>query len=155
MEKEESKSIIKVNSKVYPLEVIYSAAYSFLDKAHIILDSQKEDEIIIDIKPKIGTVSKDKELSVEFSNELIRHEEYRKNATLSKEFDYTTLKEALIGSKQQPNEVRTEDDLNLSGDIDEELFDDDELFNEIMDDPEGIAVPWDEKHSKGTQDGKD
>ena len=42
--------ILTVNPKIYPLETVYSAAYTFLDKAYILLDGDPKKEIIVKLK---------------------------------------------------------------------------------------------------------
>lgn len=50
----EGEAILKINPKVYPLERVYATAYIFLDKWHIILDGDKDSEIILKARPKNG-----------------------------------------------------------------------------------------------------
>lgn len=67
--------ILSVNPKIYPLDVIFSAAYIFTDKNYIILDGHPEEEIIVEIKPKEKTNSM-QEIAMEFNNELINYGSY-------------------------------------------------------------------------------
>jgi hypothetical protein len=41
-----------LNTKTYPLEAIYSAAYVFLDRAYIYLDGDPKKEIQVSLKGK-------------------------------------------------------------------------------------------------------
>ena len=43
---------MKINPNLYSLEVIYSAAYAFLNKAYILLDGNPEKEILVKLKSK-------------------------------------------------------------------------------------------------------
>lgn len=131
--------VLNINPKLYSLESIYSAAYVFLDRAYILLDGTPEKKIIIKLKPK-----EQEDLNAlggEFLNELINYLDYQKRAEQTKKIKEVLLQRALI----------TNDPSVLQKDVVEEdkefkrLMD--ELENEdILDDPEGIAVPWEEKY---------
>ena len=82
--KEETKEAISIDNKsgiaritlnplVYDLDVIYTTAYIFLEKAYVILDGNPKKEIIVSLKPKEKLESdKDlKQLSYEFMDHLI------------------------------------------------------------------------------------
>ena len=44
--------LISVDPKIYPLDVIYSAAYVFLDKTYVLIRGNPKKEIIVELKPK-------------------------------------------------------------------------------------------------------
>ena len=69
---------LKINPKIYPIEVIYSAAYIFLDRAYIILDGNPKEEVIVKIKPKHD--DNPEIMGSEFYNELINYADYQKRA---------------------------------------------------------------------------
>lgn len=71
----DSSVILSVNPKIYPLDVIFSAAYIFTDKNYIILDGNPEDEILVEIKPKEKTNEMEK-IAMEFNNELVNYGSY-------------------------------------------------------------------------------
>ena len=48
MENDEISLILNIN--VYPLDVIYSTSYLFLDRAYIILDKESDEKIKVQIK---------------------------------------------------------------------------------------------------------
>ena len=66
---------ISVNPKIYPLDIIFSAAYIFTDKNYIILDGNPDEEIIVEIKPKENTAEMEK-VAMEFNNELVNYGSY-------------------------------------------------------------------------------
>lgn len=111
---------IKLDTSVYPLEAIYSAAYVFLDKVYIYLDSADSGKNInVNLKSKNN---KDIEsLKGEFLNELL-HSVHRmhiyKNNKKIREY---IVERALFSSVDENN-------------------------NDDFDDPLGIAVPWEEKY---------
>ena len=125
--------IIHVNPLVYDMDVICSAAYVFLDKAYVVIDGDPKDEILVKIKPK---EAQNKNLAMEFNNELINYLEYKTNFERNKDIRAAILQRVLLTS--DPGLVK---DDQPEQDID---FEDD-----TFDDPEGIAVPWEEKYGDG------
>jgi len=71
----EGATEIKINSKVYPLDVIYQAADVFVDKAYAYLDGDPEKEIIVTLKPK-GQDTGLESLAGDFKNELVNYAAY-------------------------------------------------------------------------------
>ncbi len=65
--------IVHVNPELYSLDVIYSASYVFLDRAFMILDGDPKKEILVKIKSK--NKDKNKEIGMEFFNELMNYSE--------------------------------------------------------------------------------
>jgi His-Xaa-Ser system protein HxsD len=121
---------VSVNPKIHNLDVVYSAAYVFLDKAYILLDGDPEKEIIVTLKPKEGNDAE--KLGLEFSNELLNYSHYK-----SKTKDLGAIRQAILQRAlliyETPKEIKPEEtDKDLDGDF--------------LDDPEGIAVPWEEKY---------
>ncbi|MBO06189.1 MAG: hypothetical protein QF917_00235 [Candidatus Woesearchaeota archaeon] len=132
--------LLNINPELYNLETIYSAAYVFLDKAFIILDGDPKKEVIVKLKPK---KSRDLEkLGHDFFNELINYADYQKRAEKTKKIRETIMQRALI-----TNENIGQDE--VSNDLLNELEDDD-----LLDDPEGIAIPWEEKYGKTEEEEK-
>lgn len=72
MAKKENKTVILIDLKSYPLEAVYAAAYSFLDKTYIFLETQPKSKIRISLKGKKRLTRKESEaLKGEFLNELL------------------------------------------------------------------------------------
>ncbi|MBI2558988.1 hypothetical protein HYW20_06725 [Candidatus Woesearchaeota archaeon] len=71
----EGSLVISVNPKIYPLDVIFSAAYLFTDKNYIVLDGNPEEEVLVEIKPKEKTDAMER-IADEFNNELINYGAY-------------------------------------------------------------------------------
>jgi His-Xaa-Ser system protein HxsD len=71
---QKNQIIFWLNSKTYPLEAIYSAAYLFFDRAYIHLDGEPEKEIEVSLKGKTKLSEKELEaLAGEFQNELLNY----------------------------------------------------------------------------------
>jgi len=122
---------ITVDTKIYPLEAIYGAAYVFLDKAYIHLDGDPEKKIIVHIKGKGGSKRGSTEkLSDEFLNELLN---YGLRYQISK--NNRKIREYIIGTAL----------LSTTG---AEETKEKEAEEEWQGDTLGIAVPWEEKYGK-------
>ena len=130
-------TVLKINPKIYPLEVIYSASYVFLDRAYILLDGNPESEILITLKPK--AVEDLDKLSGEFLNELINYADYRERAEQTKKIRETILQRALI-----TNDPSVLQDNKEFDEIMKELEEGED--SDYFEDPEGIATPWEEKY---------
>jgi His-Xaa-Ser system protein HxsD len=155
-EKKGDSFLIYVNPKTVPLEVVYSAAYVFLDKAYIVIDGNPDKEIIVKIRPK--KEADGEKLPLEFNNELVKYCEYKANCENNKELRQIILQRALLsndpasfedingqeGAGEKNEDGAAADEDGLPQDI-SDLEDDDEDF---LDDPEGIAIPWEEKYGK-------
>lgn len=129
--------LVSVNPKIYPLDVVYSAAYVFLDRAYILLDGDPRKSITVELKPK-EKYNLEK-LGMEFNNELLNYAQYKKQAELNKEIRQILLQRALLtndASSLQKSDSNEEEDLSLD-DLDDDL-----------EDPEGIAIPWEKKYGK-------
>ena len=137
---ENGSVFLKVNPKLYNLEAVYSAAYIFLDKAYVFLDGDPKKEIIVKLIPK-GNEDLE-ELGGEFFNELINYGDYQNRAEETKGIREALLQRALIA-----NDIGA-------------IMQGDGAFNELddedyLDDPEGIAIPWEEKYGKEKKEEKD
>jgi len=124
--------MISINPKIYPLEVIYSAAYMFLDRAYAVIDGDPETEIIVQLKAK---AKEDLEkMALEFHNELVNYAVYVVQAARTSEIRNAIVKKALA----------------VAGDA--EAADEDEQeceCNDPVDDPLGISKPWTPESAKG------
>ena len=129
--------VLSINPKVYPLEVVYSAAYVFLDRAYVLLDGDPIKEILVELKPK----NKEdlEKLGREFNNELINYADYKKRAENTKKIREMLLQRALITN--DPSSISNPD---LGGEFEELMKDSEE--DDYLEDPEGIAIPWEEKY---------
>ena len=90
MDKKKNVVVVKVNPKIFPLDIIYSAAYSILERAYVILDGDPEKEVYVILKPKILEKGLE-ELGYLFYNELLNAAFYTIQLVRNKE-----LREALI-----------------------------------------------------------
>jgi len=126
LKKNQNQILVKINPKLYPLEAVYGACYVFLDKAYVFLDGDPKKEIKVFLKGKEKLTSQELEgLAGEFSNELLN---YALRNEISKRNQ--KIREYIVGQAlffANPEE-----------------FEEDKSFEE---DPLGIAIPWEEKHT--------
>jgi His-Xaa-Ser system protein HxsD len=131
--KKENKVLVSINPKIYPLDVIYSASYVFLDKNYVLLDGDTNKKITVELKPK-KKYNLEK-LGREFNNELLKYADYKKRSEQTKQVREMIIQRALLTNDPSlVEDISKEEELNL---------DDEEL-----EDPEGIAIPWEEKYGK-------
>jgi len=83
-DEKEGCAIFSVNPKIYPLDIVYSAAYAMLDKAYIFLDGDPEEEILIELRPKSNANIRG--IVMDFNEQLLNYSVYKglseKNKTL-------------------------------------------------------------------------
>ncbi len=126
--KSENMVMVSVNPKIYPLDVIYSAAYVFLDRAYVMIDGDPQEEVIIELRPKDAKEDIEK-LGGEFNNELLNYAAYKAQAEKNSAIRNMIVQRALLTNDPSLK-------VKVPG---EESY---------IDDPEGIAIPWEEKYGK-------
>lgn len=119
-----------LNLQNYPLEAIYGAAYVFIDKAYLFLDSRSAKKIEVSLKGRKKLTKKQFEsLKGEFLNELLNYT-LRTNLTKhNRKIREYVVSQALFSALREGGVVK-EDKI------------------EYQDDPLGIAVPWEEQYGK-------
>jgi len=122
--------LVSINPKIYPLDVIYSAAYVFLDRAYIFIDGDPEEEVVIELRPKDAKANLEA-LGREFDNELLNYAAYKVHAEKN-----ATIRQMIIQRALLTNDPG----LKIGGQESSEAS--------YLDDPEGIAIPWEEKYGK-------
>lgn len=146
---EDEKVILKINPKLYPIDLIYSASYMFLDRVYVLLAGDPETEILVRLKPKAKEELDN--LGDEFMNELINYANYYKRSEQTINIREMLLHRAIMTNDpdviNKPMDVQDIDDsvmekkeADFLAALDEE--------EDYIDDPEGIAVPWDDKYGK-------
>lgn len=152
IEPEKRRVNITVPKRPYSNEVIYAASYVFTDRCYVFLDRTEEGEIVVSLTGK--EVLETPELSAltgEFFNELlfqlVRRQVGQKSSAIVEEI----VRTALQSSVEIPQEEWMSEELNAGldeGKEEEDLDLDLEEDLDFLDDPLGIAVPWEEKYGK-------
>jgi len=129
----ENKIKVIVDLNIYPLEAIYGAAYVFVDKAYIFLDSKEEEKVEINFRAKEGTdFSTLEKIEGEFMNELLNYTLRLKLSETNKKIREYVVEQALFSALGREEGI---------------LKNNEEKF-EFEDDPLGIAIPWEDKYGK-------
>jgi len=132
IDKKQNQLKFTINTKIYPLTVIYQAAYLFLDKVYIFLAGDPEKKLEVNFKSKPDSNTDLNQLAGLFYNELLNQLlRYKVSETNAKIREYI-VSQALYNAV--PNEV-------------------DELLKEVeeedwQEDPLGIAKTWEEQNQK-------
>ena len=132
-----------IGTGTYPMDAVYGASYVFLDRCYVYLDKTADRRILIVLRGKETLDAEALEaLAGAFSNELL-HQVLR--SRIAKRTG--KVREMIIGRALFSAEGST-DDYGFDDDYDD-LGDD----ADYLDDPLGIAVPWEEKY--GSDEGLD
>ena len=67
------KLSIKVDLRIFPIDIVYAAAYVFLDDAYVFLDEGEENQVIIEMQSKNGNLEG---LEERFNEELLNYVVY-------------------------------------------------------------------------------
>lgn len=88
---------VSVNPKIYHLDVIYSAAYMFLETCYVMIDGDPMEEVIVELRSKNKTEPTDlRTLGREFNNELINYANYAVQCIRNAGIRETILKRVLL-----------------------------------------------------------
>lgn len=136
--KEKGYVLISVNPKIFPLDVVYSAAYSFIDKCFVLIDGDPKEEIFVELRPK-----KDedlREIGLSFNNELVNYANYAMLGTRNAKLREEILRRVLLTNNVE-EEFKKDETVAVPWKEEAETEED----KSYLDDPEGIAVPWEKK----------
>jgi His-Xaa-Ser system protein HxsD len=128
---------VHVDEKVFPRHVVVAAAYLFLDRCYIRLEREPRSRVRVQIKGKKKLSNKQlANLVDEFENELL-HQLIRRQVAERTD----GLREVIVGRAL----LSAEPGAGEAGRAEEEDLD-------YLDDPLGIAVPWEEKYGDGKEE---
>jgi His-Xaa-Ser system protein HxsD len=132
----DGKLVLSLDKGLYPLDVIYGAAYVFIDRAYILL-GRDGDAITVELAAKDDGTADDalRAMAGDFSNELLSQALRRKITKANQTILETIVSQALAGATGAMVPSSLDDD-----DEDDDL--------DFLDDPLGIAVPWEERFKK-------
>jgi len=150
--------VLRINPDIYPLRVVYSCAYVFLDKAYIFLDGDPRKEILIRIKAKNGKGAHT--IAEEFLNELLsaslRYQISRENKKLRERIvgaalisvSRAPLQPLDKSASHSPDRLNRHAAMNWGHVKNIRNYGQRQTKEEKIEDPLGIAIPWEEKHGK-------
>ena len=130
----EGMVVVKVNPEVYPIDLVYEAAYSVMDRAYIILDGSPSETIYAILRPRTfkGELM---ELGQIFYDELVSAAYYAVQIVRNKE-----VRDALISSLT-PQDVP----VPAVKETQEVAIPEDEDFTQ---EEKEIATLWEDKYGK-------
>ena len=135
LSKEEDSVTVSVNTGIYPMDVIYSASYVFLDRAYILINGDPKKTVTVKLIPK--EEQDPRKMGMEFNNELLSYSLYKTQSEKNAAVREAIIQRALLTAEFAPE--------SPPADIPE--FEESEA--DFIEDPEGIAIPWEEKFGKG------
>ena len=135
-----------VDLDIYPLDVVMAAGYSFIDRCYVLIDKEGNGKVRVSLSVKPGQHGElAGRLAGEFSNELVSQALRREVGNKHEKVREILLARALFGAAPKMAETAWADRGGAApvGGSDGSADDD------YLDDPLGIAVPWEEKYGKG------
>lgn len=103
--KKEGFVFVSINPKIYPVDVVLSAAYVFTDKCYVLLDGDPKDEIIVELRPKSQNEDLEK-VGREFNNELIHYANYAVAALKNEKLREAIVTRVMMTNSAQSNEAK-------------------------------------------------
>ncbi len=128
---------------LYPTDSIMGTAYVFTDRCYVLLDRPSDGKIKVSLTAKGGT-SPDafSAISGEFENELLAQSLRRHVAERHEKVREIIVARALFGAAPELAPAAAPDSAQLG--VDPQYVPSGE--DDFLDDPLGIAVPWEEKY---------
>ncbi|MBI5609377.1 MAG: hypothetical protein HY902_10915 [Deltaproteobacteria bacterium] len=131
---------------LYPIEVLYGAAYVFIDRCFVLLDKDegkdgpsKGGRYLVHLRGKTELSKKELlDLSGEFGNELLSQALRRKVVKANQKIIEEITTQAIAGA--------------AGGTLPTDFLDSSDDGMDFLDDPLGIAVPWEDKFKKKSAD---
>jgi His-Xaa-Ser system protein HxsD len=133
---------VVVDVSVYPVEAVMAAAYVFIDRCYVFLDKQDDGRIRVELGAKSGTSEAElSDLAGELRNELLAQSLRRHVAARHQRVRETIIARALFGAAPivAPEPAALDPRFIPAADDD------------YLEDPLGIAVPWEEKYGKAPE----
>ncbi len=147
--KGQNKAIVRVNPRIFPLEVVFCAAYAMVDRAYLIVNGDPEKELEITVKGREG--EKVEKVTDDFFNQLLNYSVYILQAARNqpvREAIITRALETNIGVLSRNDEALEEKARELKiGEKQHEIEEDEKSL--LIKDEKGIAEPWNPKMAKG------
>ena len=129
-----------ISLATYPMDAIYGASYVFIDRCYVYLDKKAKDvEVVLRGKEPLDKESLEA-LAGQFSNELLHQVLRARLAKRTGKVREMIVGRALFSAEGEQEGYGFDDDFDDLGDEGDLGADD------YLDDPLGIAVPWEEKY---------
>jgi His-Xaa-Ser system protein HxsD len=136
-----------IDEKIFPRPVICAAAYIFIERCYIRLSRAEKKHVQVQLKGKKKLAKSQLEkLAGEFENELLHQLLRNQVAQKTDQLREIIVGRALLSAEPSASQEHAplEQEEPVHPDSKEDL--------DYMDDPLGIAVPWEEKYGGGKDD---
>jgi His-Xaa-Ser system protein HxsD len=128
IDKSKGSVTININSRIHSIDSIIAASYIFIDKAYVILDGEPGEDVTVTLNAKDKNTDL-KDLGKSFNNELINYSFYAVQTQKTLPVRAAMIQRAFLTNSEKKSEK--------SG-----------KSKSYVDDPYGIAVPWEKKYGK-------
>ncbi len=144
-------AVLTVHKTLYPKDVLFGTAFAFLDRCYVHLDMADADHVRVSLRVKPGLAGLTaEEAAGEFGNEMV-NQAVRLRLAKATEAVRTEIVKRAIGESlpaPAPASSRTPPPPpDLPPEVAKILAEEDDSLD-FLDDPLGIAVPWEEKYGK-------
>ena len=144
-----STMTLSLDIGLYPRDVLYAAAYVFLDRAYVLLD-RIGPRFLVHLRGKQALDEATlRALAGEFENELLAQALRRKvakaNQKIIEEITDLAITSAAGATVIRPFEPGGDTDGLAPSDFDDTVDDTVDDSRDFLDDPQGIAAPWEDK----------
>lgn len=146
--------VITFHKDLYPKDVLFGTAFTFLERCYVHLDLDDKGHYVVTLRPKpdyrnIGLEALAGEFQNEMVNEALRFRLARQTAQVRNEIVKRAIGQSLPPPEEKP-QAKGEPGLplDLPPEIAKILAEEDENLD-FLEDPLGIAIPWEEKYGKG------
>ena len=95
-------AVFSLEPKLYPVDVIHSAAYIMMDNAFIMLDLDEKGKIVVELRKKQKSQNL-KNLINEFYDEMYNYSSYKTHSEMNKNIREMILKRAIFDSLPKKN----------------------------------------------------
>ncbi len=144
-------AVLTVHKGLYPKDVLFGTAFTFLDRCYVHLDMADADHVRVSLRPKPGVTGLSaQEAAGEFCNEMVNQAVRLRLAKATEQVRTEIVKRAIGQSlpPASPAPARTPPPPpDLPPEVAKILAEEDDNLD-FLDDPLGIAVPWEEKYGK-------
>lgn len=144
-------AVLTVHKTLYPKDVLFGTAFAFLDRCYVHLDMADDDHVRVSLRVKPGAQGLTaQEVAGEFGNEMVNQAVRLRLAKATEEVRTEIVKRAIGQSLPVtgPAPAQTPPPPpDLPPEVAKILAEEDDNLD-FLDDPLGIAVPWEEKYGK-------
>ena len=151
-------AVIRFHKSLYSTDALFGTAFVFLDRCYVHCDMADADHVEVTLVPRADSRWSLTELAGEFKNEMVNQALRFKLAKQTEKVRTMIVGRAIGESIPQDEQTGGNMIANSVPDLPPEvakLLSEEEESLDFLDDPFGIAVPWEEKYSKEGKDAKE